>query len=63
MFFFRGTAKRTVSGETCLPWKSPQLGFWFDEDQIENLGPLENNNFCRNPDEAPEPWCLTKVWK
>ena len=59
---FRGTAKRTASGESCVDWESPQLGFWFDQDQIRNLGPLENNTFCRNPDDAAEPWCLIEVY-
>ena len=52
-------AKRTRYGDTCLAWDTPEIGFWFDSDQIRHLGPLtKENRFCRNPDEAEAPWCL-----
>ena len=57
---YRGQARRSVSGEFCKNWNSPQIGFWFDSEEIKKLGPLDNNNFCRNPDGAPAPWCLIK---
>jgi hypothetical protein len=58
-YFFRGTAKRTRYGDSCLSWDTPEIGFWFDADQIRHLGPLtKENRFCRNPDESEAPWCL-----
>ena len=57
---YRGMAERTYSGAFCKPWQSPEIGFWFDEEQIQKLGPLANNKYCRNPDENPTPWCLIK---
>ena len=57
---YRGQATRTFSGAFCKPWQSPEIGFWFDQEQIQKLGPLENNNYCRNPDDAQAPWCLIK---
>ena len=57
---YYGNARRTQSGEFCKSWQSPEIGFWFDQAEIQKLGPLQNNNFCRNPDEAEVPWCLIK---
>lgn len=55
----RGMAKRTRYGDACLAWDSPEIGFWFDAEQIRALGPLtKENRYCRNPDEAEAPWCL-----
>ena len=55
----RGVAKRTRYGDSCLAWDTPEIGFWFDSEQILGLGPLtKDNRYCRNPDEAEAPWCL-----
>ena len=42
----------------CGPWDSPEIGEWFDQEQLARLGPLEGNNKCRNPDDEAQPWCL-----
>ena len=46
---YRGNATRGETGDECVPWDSPELSFVLDEENIANLGPLEGNNFCRNP--------------
>jgi hypothetical protein len=59
---FRGLAKRTRYGDSCLAWDTPEIGFWFDSEQIRGLGPLtKDNRYCRNPDEAEAPWCLVGI--
>ena len=59
---FRGLAKRTRYGDSCLAWDTPEIGFWFDSEQIRSLGPLtKDNRYCRNPDEAEAPWCLVGI--
>ena len=55
---YRGRANRGETGDLCRPWNSPELSFVLDEDKIANLGPLESNNFCRNPDGDTAPWCI-----
>ena len=55
---YRGRANRGETGDLCEPWDSPPLSFILDEDKIPNLGPLEGNNFCRNPDGDTAPWCI-----
>lgn len=56
---YMGDASRTRYGDECMKWDSPEVGLWFDRDQISKLGPLEGNNRCRNPDGESAPWCLT----
>ncbi len=46
---YAGAANRGETGDECVGWDSPQLSFVLDEDDIRNLGPLQGNNFCRNP--------------
>ena len=55
---YHGTANRGESGDSCVPWDTPELSFVLDDDKIPNLGPLEGNNFCRNPDGDSSPWCI-----
>ena len=47
-----------VSYEIHFPQISAKLKLFSDEDKIANLGPLEGNNFCRNPDGDTAPWCI-----
>ena len=56
---YRGEASRTRYGDQCQKWDSPEVGLWFDKEQISKLGPIEGNNKCRNPDGEAAPWCLT----
>jgi len=56
---YMGDASRTRYGDECQKWDSPEVGLWFDNEQISKLGPLEGNNKCRNPDGESAPWCLT----
>ncbi|XP_035699689.1 plasminogen-like [Branchiostoma floridae] len=65
---YRGSIAETSSGLTCQAWDS-------QEPHLHDYGPenypdsgLENNSFCRNPDEDPNgPWCITvdpdKEWE
>ncbi|XP_061440578.1 hepatocyte growth factor activator isoform X2 [Rhineura floridana] len=58
---YRGTVKKTVSGDNCLPWNSDLLYQELHADIVENpvllgLGP---HSYCRNPDEDERPWCYT----
>lgn len=55
---YRGHANIGESGDPCMPWDSPQLSFVLDPQLIPNLGPLNGNNFCRNPDGDSAPWCI-----
>ncbi|CAB4062623.1 SVH1 [Lepeophtheirus salmonis] len=55
---YEGSATRGESGVTCLPWKSPFLTTILDKENINKLGPLQDNNFCRNPDGDIGPWCI-----
>ncbi|XP_059099342.1 uncharacterized protein LOC131893363 [Tigriopus californicus] len=55
---YRGNANIGESGDPCMPWDSPQLSFVLDPHLIPNLGPLNGNNFCRNPDGDSAPWCI-----
>ena len=54
--FFKITIFRGESGDICLQWTSPQLSFILDDEKVKNLGQLDNNNFCRNPDGDIAPW-------
>ncbi|KAG2468018.1 PLMN protein, partial [Polypterus senegalus] len=50
---YRGTMSKTASGKTCQPWASttphkPNLPDKYLEE-----------NYCRNPDGEPRPWCFT----
>ena len=51
-FGYQGNANRGESGDVCVQWNSPELSFVLDADKIPNLGPLDGNNFCRNPGET-----------
>ncbi|XP_029879241.1 hepatocyte growth factor activator isoform X3 [Aquila chrysaetos chrysaetos] len=56
---YRGTAKTTISGHSCLPWDSDLLYQELHVDSIEKavqlgLGPF---SYCRNPDGDEKPWC------
>ncbi|KGL75838.1 Hepatocyte growth factor activator, partial [Tinamus guttatus] len=56
---YRGTAKTTISGHSCLPWNSDLLYRELHADSVEKaillgLGPF---SYCRNPDEDEKPWC------
>lgn len=55
---YRGNANRGESGDACVMWDTPELSFVLDDDKIPNLGPLAENNFCRNPDGDSSPWCI-----
>ncbi|KFW78474.1 Hepatocyte growth factor activator, partial [Manacus vitellinus] len=56
---YRGTAKTTISGHSCLPWNSDLL---YQELHVDStgkavqlgLGPFP---YCRNPDGDEKPWC------
>ncbi|XP_021361821.1 sushi, von Willebrand factor type A, EGF and pentraxin domain-containing protein 1-like isoform X1 [Mizuhopecten yessoensis] len=49
---YRGTLRMTVSGRKCQSWmsKSPHK---------HKLNLSDSENFCRNPDKEPKPWCYT----
>ncbi|XP_068870646.1 hepatocyte growth factor activator isoform X2 [Aphelocoma coerulescens] len=56
---YRGTAKTTISGRSCLPWNSDLLYQELHVDSIGKavqlgLGPFP---YCRNPDDDDKPWC------
>ncbi|XP_075276536.1 hepatocyte growth factor activator serine protease isoform X2 [Opisthocomus hoazin] len=56
---YRGTAKTTVSGHSCLPWNSDLLYQELHVNSVEKavqlgLGPF---SYCRNPDDDEKPWC------
>ncbi|XP_017583191.1 hepatocyte growth factor activator isoform X2 [Corvus cornix cornix] len=56
---YRGTAKTTISGHSCLPWNSDLLYQELHVDSIGKavqlgLGPFP---YCRNPDDDDKPWC------
>uniref|UniRef100_A0A8C4JBN2 HGF activator n=1 Tax=Dromaius novaehollandiae TaxID=8790 RepID=A0A8C4JBN2_DRONO len=56
---YRGTAKTTISGYSCLPWNSDLLYQEFHVNGVEKaillgLGPF---SYCRNPDDDERPWC------
>jgi hypothetical protein len=55
---YRGNANIGESGDHCQPWISPYLTMVLDEDKIANLGDLQGNTFCRNPDGDVAPWCI-----
>ena len=57
---YGGIAKRTKYGDSCRTWNSPEIGFWFSDEEISRLGPLQGNRYCRNPDGAATPWCLVE---
>ncbi|XP_044537704.1 hepatocyte growth factor activator [Gracilinanus agilis] len=56
---YRGIAKKTISGQSCLPWNSDVLYQELHVDSVEKavhlgLGP---HSYCRNPDSDERPWC------
>ncbi|XP_008947089.1 PREDICTED: hepatocyte growth factor activator [Merops nubicus] len=56
---YRGTAKKTLSGHSCLPWDSDLLYQELHVHSVEKavqlgLGPF---SYCRNPDDDEKPWC------
>ncbi|XP_027692243.1 hepatocyte growth factor activator [Vombatus ursinus] len=56
---YRGIAKKTISGQSCLPWNSDLLYQELHVDSVEKavhlgLGP---HSYCRNPDSDEKPWC------
>ncbi|XP_072476187.1 hepatocyte growth factor activator isoform X2 [Notamacropus eugenii] len=56
---YRGVAKKTISGQSCLPWNSDLLYQELHVDSVEKavhlgLGP---HSYCRNPDSDEKPWC------
>uniref|UniRef100_A0A8C9UHR5 HGF activator n=1 Tax=Serinus canaria TaxID=9135 RepID=A0A8C9UHR5_SERCA len=56
---YRGTAKTTISGHSCLPWNSDLFYQELHVDSIRKavelgLGPFP---YCRNPDDDDKPWC------
>uniref|UniRef100_A0A8C4TZA0 HGF activator n=1 Tax=Falco tinnunculus TaxID=100819 RepID=A0A8C4TZA0_FALTI len=56
---YRGTAKTTISGHSCLPWDSDLLYEELHVNSTEKavqlgLGPF---SYCRNPDGDEKPWC------
>ncbi|XP_078658301.1 plasminogen-like [Branchiostoma floridae x Branchiostoma belcheri] len=65
---YRGFVAETSSGLTCQSWDSQEP---YQHDYLPENYPdsgLENNSFCRNPDEDPNgPWCITtdpdKEWE
>ncbi|MBN3316751.1 HGFA factor, partial [Atractosteus spatula] len=56
---YRGTAQKTISGATCLPWSSDLLHNEVHLGNVEDaaLVGLGDHNFCRNPDRDEKPWC------
>ena len=42
---YMGKAMRTQSGAICKPWDLPEIGFWFGQDEIQKLGPLQGWKF------------------
>ncbi len=58
-FYYRGDLSTTESGYTCQRWDSqdPQ-GHSRTPSNYPDAG-LEDNNFCRNPDNVAGPWCYT----
>ncbi|XP_051555161.1 hepatocyte growth factor activator-like [Myxocyprinus asiaticus] len=58
---YRGIAKATVSGSSCLPWNSDLLFNELTVDTVDSasLRGLGEHSFCRNPDHDKLPWCYT----
>ncbi|XP_076102513.1 uncharacterized protein LOC143071805 isoform X2 [Mytilus galloprovincialis] len=51
-FEYRGMINTTISNRTCQRWDS-------DIPHGHNFNNLNAENYCRNPDNEPEPWCYT----
>ena len=57
---YRGTVNKTISGYLCQKWssQSPHKHDYYTDDKINHQG-IGDHNYCRNPDEDSQPWCLT----
>uniref|UniRef100_A0A8C5RKM7 HGF activator n=1 Tax=Laticauda laticaudata TaxID=8630 RepID=A0A8C5RKM7_LATLA len=54
---YLGLAKKTISGDDCLPWTSDLLSYHDDpQTNTVQLG-LGSHSYCRSPDEDEQPWC------
>ncbi|XP_039217477.1 hepatocyte growth factor activator isoform X2 [Crotalus tigris] len=53
---YLGLAKKTISGDDCLPWTS-NLFYYEDLQTNTVLLGLGSHSYCRSPDEDEKPWC------
>ncbi|XP_072493804.1 plasminogen isoform X2 [Notamacropus eugenii] len=55
---YRGTISKTESGIECQPWDSQEP---HSHEYIPSKFPSKDlkENYCRNPDGEPRPWCFT----
>ncbi|XP_063165824.1 hepatocyte growth factor activator-like [Candoia aspera] len=52
---YKGLAKKTASGDNCLPWNSDLFHYDLQANVVQ-LG-LGSHSYCRSPDEDEQPWC------
>ncbi|XP_060544879.1 hepatocyte growth factor activator [Pantherophis guttatus] len=53
---YLGLAKKTISGDDCLPWTSDLFSYDDPQTNTVQLG-LGSHSYCRSPDEDEQPWC------
>ncbi|ETE61472.1 Coagulation factor XII, partial [Ophiophagus hannah] len=53
---YLGLAKKTISGDDCLPWTSDLLSYDDPQTNMVQLG-LGSHSYCRSPDKDEQPWC------
>jgi hypothetical protein len=56
---YRGKQNTTISGYTCQRWDSQAPNTHTNSPADEPCEGLYENNYCRNPDNEPQPWCYT----
>ncbi|XP_013923191.1 PREDICTED: hepatocyte growth factor activator, partial [Thamnophis sirtalis] len=53
---YLGLAKKTISGDDCLPWTSHLFSYEDSQTSTVQLG-LGSHSYCRSPDGDEQPWC------
>jgi len=55
---YRGNNSHTAWGDSCENWNKTKI---INAGDYPDAG-LDGNNFCRNPESSPNPWCSIDFW-